>query len=90
MTQDPSQTEPTTEVAQGERRDSRIVTDPQQGWKMEPVLPVEGQRNSQEDSRASEQDGPPAMPTPQAAAEADLPSAWEAVVPGKDPADTGE
>ena len=90
MSQDPAEPKPTTEVLQGERADMRLAPDPDQIVKLEPILPVEGQRNSQEHSRASEEDGPRAMPTPQAATEADLPSAWEAVMPGKDPADRGE
>lgn len=94
MTQDPTDgaptPPPTTTVVQGERHDTRVVTDPDQGWKVEPVLPTDGERNSEEHSRASEEDGPPAMPAPGALAEEDLPSAWEAIRPGKDPADTGE
>ena len=90
MSQDRNDTAPTTPVSQGDRQDTRIVADPNVGWKSEPTLPTDGERNSEEHSRASDVDGPPAMPAPGSLAEEELPSAWEAVRPGEDPADTGE
>lgn len=84
MTREPVDPAATPKIAQGLRRDLRLVSDADNGVKAVPVLPTDGERYSQEQSRASEQDGPPAMPSPGAVAEENAPSVWEAIQPDED------
>ena len=85
-------TEPNPKVAHGDRQNVvyEADADPDIVAKVRHVFPPSGaEPNSMEHSRGS-QDGPPAMPTPEAQAEQDAPSAWEARKPGVDPSDRGD
>ena len=82
---------PTTDVEQGGRQRVHYEPDPDQVVKVRHDFPTdEAPRNAEEQSWASENEGPRAMPTPEAEREASEPSAWEAIVPGMDPSDRGD
>jgi hypothetical protein len=68
------------EVARGDRNDLTLEPDPSQGVRVRTTFPTDADvRNAQEHSAGAARLNNPAMPTAEAVAEEQLPSAWEAL-----------